>query len=536
MEKYTKEQLNAMDKEALIQLLYNTQQLLETLVKQNQELTETIALMNQRQFGRKSEKNLVTKDQITIFDMGVNEAEVTASGQIPMEPPMETVVVQEHKRAKKKGKREEDLSRYPVTIVRHDLDDAELREKFPEGYTTLPDEVYKKLEVKPATFIVKEHHITVYKGKDGSIVKGTHPKEMLSNSIASPSLVAFIMNAKYTNAVPLYRQEQELERNDIRISRQNMAHWVITAAERYLSLLWDRLKKEITSCSVVHADETPVSVVKDGREGMHKSYMWVYRNGGLQDDHPVVLYDFQLTRKKEAPGKFLDAFTGTLVTDGYQVYHSLEKDAETQFKVAGCWAHARRKFADPVKAMGMVKAKNTVAYEALGLIQYIYQRDNELKDLKSGERKRKRKSLIRPLVNDFFRWIREVQPQVSRTSETGKALIYCLNQEKYLRVFLENPEIPMDNNAAERAIRPFCVGKKNWKLIDTIHGAEASAIIYSIVETCKLNNLNIFYYISHLLTEIPKHMDDTNLDFLEDLLPWSEKLPEECKKRIAEMK
>lgn len=413
MEKYTKEQLNAMDKEALVQLLYNTQQLLETLVKQNQELTETIALMNQRQFGRKSEKNLVTKDQITIFDMGVNEAEVTASGQIPMEPSMETVVVQEHKRTKKKGKREEDLSRYPVTVVRHDLDDEELLEKFPEGYTALPDEVYKKLEVKPATFIVKEHHIAVYKGKNGKIVKGEHPKEMLSNSIASPSLVAFIMNAKYTNAVPLYRQEQELERNDIRISRQNMAHWVITAAERYLSLLWDRLKKEITSCSVVHADETPVYVVKDGREGMHKSYMWVYRNGGLQDDHPVVLYDFQLTRKKEAPGKFLDAFTGTLVTDGYQVYHSLEKDTETQFKVAGCWAHARRKFADPVKAMGMEKAKNTVAYEALGRIQYIYRQDKELKDLKPGERKRKRKSLIRPLVNNFFRWIREVQPQVS---------------------------------------------------------------------------------------------------------------------------
>ena len=128
MEKYTKEQLNAMDKEALIQLLYNTQQLLETLVKQNQELTETIELISQRQFGRKSEKNLVTKDQITIFDMGVNEAEVTASGQIPMEPSMETVVVQEHKRTKKKGKREEDISRYPVTVVRHDLDDEELRE------------------------------------------------------------------------------------------------------------------------------------------------------------------------------------------------------------------------------------------------------------------------------------------------------------------------------------------------------------------------------------------------------------------------
>ena len=151
--------------------------------------------------------------------------------------------------------------------------------------------------------------------------------------------------------------------------------------------------------------------------------------------------------------------------------------------------------------------------------------------LKPGERHRKRQVLIKPIVDDFFRWAREIKPQVSSSSATGKALNYCLNQEKHLRVFLDNPEIPLDNNAAERAIRPFCVGKKNWKLIDTVHGAEASAIIYSIVETCKLNGLNIFYYLKHVLTEMPKYMDDSNQDFIEALLPWSDELPDECRKK-----
>ena len=534
MEKYTKEQLNAMDKEALVQLLYNTQQLLETLVKQNQELTETIALMNQRQFGRKSEKNLVTKDQITIFDMGVNEAEVTASGQIPMEPSMETVVVQEHKRTKKKGKREEDLSRYPVTVVRHDLDDEELREKFPEGYTALPDEVYKKLEVKPATFIVKEHHIAVYKGKNGKIVKGEHPKEMLSNSIASPSLVAFIMNAKYTNAIPLYRIAQDFEQSDMILGRATMANWVIRCSERYLSLVYDKLREHLCKQSVIQADETTCQVTKDGREGVNKSYMFVYRTSELSGEKPVILYQYGKTRSKSNIQKFLQGFSGTLVSDAFSGYKSLDKNDEN-IRSAFCWAHARRDYADALKALkGDAKelAGETVAHKALVQIAAIYKAEEALKNVSAEERKTRRQKEVAPLVEAYFAWVHEQDPATILSEKTKDGLKYSLNQENYLKVFLEDGEVPIDNSATERAIRPFTIGRANWHIIDTIHGAQASAVIYSLVETAKANRLKVYEYLKHLLTEIPKHMDNTSLDFLEDLLPWSKNLPEECRKKI----
>lgn len=359
-----------MDKDALVTLLLTymeaSQKTIDAQTGQIRELNlkidnliEQIALLTQRNFGRKSEANLFTGDQITIYDMGINEAEATLAGIIPREPEMEEVVIKEHKRKKRKGKRDEDLAGLPVTIVNHVLDEEKLKLLFPEGYTMLPDEVYKKLEVKPAVFEVKEHHIAVYKGKNGKIVKGDHPKEAISNSIASPSVLAFVANAKYVNAIPLYRLEQEFQRNDISIARQVMSHWMIYTAEQYLSLIHYRLIDEIKKSSVIHADETPVSVVKDGREGMHNSYMWVYRNGGLNDSHHAVVYDFHKTRSKDAPAEFLKGFTGTLVTDGYQVYHSLENDAATEFEVAGCWAHYPNNIVIQEK---MLRSRSTPAF------------------------------------------------------------------------------------------------------------------------------------------------------------------------------
>ena len=391
--------------------------------------------------------------------------------------------------------------------------------------------MYKKLELIPAVFEVHEHHIAVYKGKNGKIVKAEHPKEMLNGSIATPSIVSAVIHGKYTNAVPLYRQEQEFARNDVNISRQTMANWVITSAERYISLVYDRMKEELLKSPVIHADETPVMVSKDGREGMHKNYMWVYRSGSMCKANQAVLYDYQKTRKADAPREFLADFDGKLVCDGYQVYHTLEKRDDTGFKVAGCWAHARRPFAQVYKSLGEEKAAGTVAAEALVQIQNIYHTDNGLQKLPLSQRKVRRKTLVKPLVDTFFKWCRNSAGRVPPSSETADSIKYCMNQEKYLRVFLEDPQIPLDNNLAEQAIRPFCVGKKNWKLIDTVHGAQASAILYSIVETAKANDLNIYNYFKHLLTEIPKHMDDTDLGFLDSMLPWSKKLPAECRKK-----
>ena len=530
-EKLTREQLNSLDKDILITLLLGMQDQLAQQTAAIEKLTEQIALMNTRSFSRKSEKGLTDDSQLSCFAEIFNEIESLVTEQTSMEPALEEVVVPAHKRRKAKGKLEEDLKDFPVKIVEHTLSEEELAACFPEGYKRLPDEVYKKLELIPAVFEVHEHHIAVYKGKNGNIVRADLPKEMLDHSIATPSLVSAIINSKYTNALPLYRQEQEFARNDVNISRQTMANWVMIAAERYISLLYDRMKEEIIKSSVIHADETPVMVTKDGREGMHKSYMWVYRSGSMCKANQAVLYEYQKTRKADAPGDFLKGFEGKLVCDGYQVYHTLENRTDTGFEAAGCWAHARRPFAEIVKSLGAEKASGTMAAEALMQIQAIYHADNLLLKLLPSERKKRRKLLVKPMVDGYFDWCREVQEKLAPSSETAKGIRYSLNQEKYLRVFLTDPQIPMDNNLAEQAIRPFCVGKKNWKLIDTVHGAQASAILYSIVETAKANGLNIYQYFRHLLTVIPQHMEDTTLDFLDDLLPWSKNLPEICRKK-----
>ena len=479
-DKFTREQLNNLDKDFLITMMLKMQDQISEQTVAIQNLTEQIAIMNTKTFGKKSEKLQIDADQLNFFTEIFNEAESLIDGQLSIEPSMDEVIVPAHKRRKRKGKIDEDLMDLDTKIIEHTLTDEELSGYFPEGYKRLPDEVYKKLELIPAVFEVHEHHIAVYKGKNGKIVKAEHPKEMLNGSIATPSIVSAVIHGKYTNAVPLYRQEQEFARNDVNISRQTMANWVITSAERYISLVYDRMKEELLKSPVIHADETPVMVSKDGREGMHKNYMWVYRSGSMCKANQAVLYDYQKTRKADAPREFLADFDGKLVCDGYQVYHTLEKRDDTGFKVAGCWAHARRPFAQVYKSLGEEKAAGTVAAEALVQIQNIYHTDNGLQKLPLSQRKVRRKTLVKPLVDTFFKWCRNSAGRVPPSSGTADSIKYCMNQEKYLRVFLEDPQIPLDNNLAEQAIRPFCVGKKNWKLIDTVHGAQASAILYSI--------------------------------------------------------
>lgn len=530
-EKLTREQLNRLDKDLLITLLLGMQDQIAQQSIAIEKLTEQIALMNAGTFGKKSEKLQIDENQLNFFSEILNEAESLIDGQLSIEPSMDEVLVPAHKRRKRKGKLDEDLMNFDSKVIEHTLTDEQLAEHFPEGYRRLPDEVYRKLELIPAVFEVHEHHIAVYKGKNGKIIKADHPKEMLNGSIATPSIVSAVIHGKYTNAVPLYRQEQEFARNDVNISRQTMANWVITSAERYISLVYDRIKEELLNSPVIHADETPVMVTNDGREGMHKNYMWVYRSGSMCKANQVVLYDYQKSRNAEAPHEFLSGFDGKLVCDGYQVYHTLENRKDTDFTVAGCWTHARRPFAQVYKSLSEENAAGTVAAEALVQIQNIYHTDNRLLKLPPSDRKKRRKTLVKPLVDTFFEWCRNSIERVPPSSETAKGIKYCINQEKYLRVFLEDPQIPLDNNLAEQAIRPFCVGKKNWKLIDTIHGARASAILYSIVETAKANDLNIYNYFKHLLTEIPKHMEDTDLSFLDSLLPWSKQLPAECRKK-----
>ena len=529
---YTEEQLNNVDKSFLIQLLLQQQEQLNALTKElhasnekMQLLMEQVILGKQNRFGRSSEK-MEDTSQICFREVNgtivfFNEAEAVCDLNAA-EP--EDLELKSPKQPKRKGKKEADLSGLPVRRIDHYLSAEELEAEFGvRGWKQLPDAISRKYHFVPAKVEVEEHHIGVYASKtDEHMVKADHPKTLLHGSLVSPSLGAAIINGKYVNAVPLYRLEQEFQRYGLQITRQNMANWCIRLAEEYLSILYDYLHKELYFYHVIQADETPVLVNHDGRKAGSKSWMWVYRSGHLYQKRQIVLYEYQQTRNASHPREFLKGYDGICVTDGYQVYHTLEKELE-ELTIAGCWVHCRRRFDEALKLISKSYQKESNAFLLMKQIQAIYREEGKLKDLSSDERLKQRQAVIKPLVDAFFAYLKTIN--VSKKDKFGDAVGYALNQEKYLRLFLTDGDVPIDNNASERAIRGFCIGKKNWQMIDTIHGAKSSAIIYSIVETAKANNLKPFDYVQHLLEEMPKHMDDRDCSFLENLLPWSEKLP-----------
>ena len=530
--KYTEEQLNSVDKSFLIQLLLQQQEQLEAITKElhasnekMQLLMEQVILGKQNRFGRSSEK-MEDTSQICFQEVDgtivfFNEAEAVYDLN-EREP--DELELKSPKQPKRKGKKESDLSGLTVRRIDHYLSEEELEIEFGvNGWKQLPDAISKKYHFVPARVEVEEHHIGVYASKtDEHMVKADHPKALLHGSLVSPSLGAAIINGKYVNAVPLYRLEQEFQRYGLQITRQNMANWCIRLAEEYLSILYDYLHEELYFYHVIQADETPVLVNHDGRKAGSKSWMWVYRSGHLYQDRQIVLYEYQQTRNASHPREFLKGYDGICVTDGYQVYHTLEKELE-ELTIAGCWVHCRRRFDEALKLIPKPSQKESNAFLLMKQIQAIYREEGKLNDLSSDERLKQRQAVIKPLVDAFFAYLKTIN--VSKKDKFGDTVRYALNQEKYLRVFLTDGDVPIDNNASERAIRGFCIGKKNWQMIDTIHGAKSSAIIYSIVETAKANNLKPFDYVQYLLEEIPKHMNDKDCSFLEDLLPWSEKLP-----------
>ncbi|CCZ34257.1 putative uncharacterized protein [Firmicutes bacterium CAG:646] len=535
--RYTEEQLNSVDKSFLIHLLLQQQEQLEVLTKElhasnekMQLLMEQVILGKQNRFGRSSEK-MEDRNQICFLEVDgtivfFNEAEAVCDLSAA-EP--EDLELKSPKQPKRKGKKEADLSGLPVRRIDHYLSEAELEAEFgKKGWKQLPDAISRKYHFVPAKVEVEEHHIGVYASKtDEHMVKADHPNVLLHGSLVSPSLAAAVINGKYVNAVPLYRLEQEFQRYGLQITRQNMANWCIRLGEEYLSVLYDYLHKELYSYHVIQADETPVLVNHDGRKAGSKSWMWVYRSGHLYQNRQIVLYEYQQTRNASHPREFLKGYDGICVTDGYQVYHTLEKELE-ELTIAGCWVHCRRRFDEALKLIPKSCQKESNVFLLMKQIQAIYREEGKLKDLSSDERLKQRQVVIRPLVDAFFAYLKTIK--VSKKDKFGDAVGYALNQEKYLRVFLTDGDVPIDNNASERAIRGFCIGKKNWQMIDIINGAKTSAIIYSIVETAKANNLKPFNYVQYLLEELPQHMDDRDCSFLEDLPPWSEKLPAEIRK------
>jgi len=340
--KYTEEKRNSLDKETIIQLFLSQQEQLEHIDHTLQLVLEQMADLKRHRFGRSTERH-ETDGQISFMEVDgkivfFNEAEAVTVEDTSEQPE----AVSRKRPQKKKGKREEDLADVPTVVIEHSMGEKELEDLFgKDGWKQLLDEVYRRYSFTPAKIGVEEHHVKVYAGKKTEeIVKTPNPGCLFRGSLVSPSLEAAVMNAKYVNAVPLYRQEQEFERYGLHISRQNMANWTIQCADRYLAVLYDYLHEKLYGYHVLQADETPVLVNKDSRPAGSKSYMWVCRTGRMYTDRQIVLYEYQKTRNASHPREFLKEFSGICVTDGYQVYHTIENERE-DLKIARCWSHVR---------------------------------------------------------------------------------------------------------------------------------------------------------------------------------------------------
>lgn len=537
--KYTKEQLNKFDKDLLIELFLGMQGQMEELSRQTQVLNDRMQLMMEQmvlfqknRFGRSSEK-MADSEQIRFMEVDgtivfFNEAEAVCDLDAP-EP--EDLELKAPKKKKQPGKKAADIAGLTVKRIDHYLKEEELTAEFGEnGWKQLPDAISRCYQFISASVVIEEHHIGVYSSKlDEHMIKAPHPRNLLHGSLVSPSLAAAVINGKYVNAVPLYRLEKEFERYGLAITRQNMANWMIRLGEEYLGTMYDYLHKLLYDYHVIQADETPVLVNKDGRPAGSQSYMWVYRSGFMYRDRQIILYEYQKTRNASHPREFLRDYTGICVTDGYQVYHTLEKERE-DLKIAGCWVHCRRRFNDALEVIPKAHRKESILHLIMKQIQAIYREEGKLSDFSTEDRLMQRQLVVKPLVDAFFAYLKQNEPKIPKNGKIREAFTYALNQESYLKVFLEDGDVPIDNNASERAIRGFCIGKKNWEMIDTVNGANSSAIIYGIAETAKANNLKPFNYFEYLLAEIPKHVDDKNTDFLAELLPWSDMLPENIRK------
>jgi transposase len=492
----------------------------ESLLHQNAWLMEQLKLLNRRLFGASSERlEPDARQQLSLF----HETEAL-SDQSPPEPEIDEIT---YKRPKQKGKREQDLSGLPVERIEHELPPKE--RICPECGEVMGDigvHVRRELKLRPAKIIVEEHATHTYAcnpcGKTGDhtpIVTAEAPRALISGSLASPSLVAYLMTQKYQNGLPLYRIEKGFQFDGVNISRQTMANWNITCALLYFAVLYSRLIFFLLKEPAVHGDETVHQVLREpGRAAQTKSYEWIYRTSGCAE-HPIVIYDYQETRAREHPKAFLKDFKGYLHTDGYDVYHGLPPD----ITIVGCWAHARRYWENLLKTIPPPKRAGSTASQGLTYMEKLFAFEREWKNLTPEERLENRLANSKPVSDTFFAWAGSLGALPK--SQLGQAVHYALSQREYLENVYLDGRLEFSNNRAERSVKPFVMGRKAWLFSNTPDGAKASSIIYSIVETAKENGLRPFQYIQFLLETLP----NTTTSELDALLPWSDSLPIDCR-------
>jgi transposase len=494
------------DAVVLKQMLLQYSGTIDTLTEKNEHLTVKIEhlteqnrLYRDKLFGRKSEKLRPDNDpgQPSLFD----ELEVTCK-ETP-EIPEETTVVKSHTRVR--GRRLPLPDNLPRRDVVHDLPEEEKQCACGHAMEKIGEEVSEKLHYVPATTEVERHIRLKYACKhcEGTQSEGIHPTvriappapAIIPKSFATPGLLAHILTAKFEDALPFYRQEKQFARIGVELSRTTMCRWAENVYDSAKPLL-ARMKELLRAGPLLGLDETTVQVHgENGKEDTSKSYMWVARGG--PPGKTILWFQYDPGRSGRVARDILGDYGGNVQTDGYAGYDFL--DENPAIRHAGCWAHARRKFDEAARG-----SKNSPSsMKAMGMIRKLYRVENEAHDLDADARLAQRKEKSQPITTEFFAWLEKKTLEINPASLMGKAVGYTFKQKSRLLRFLEDGDIPLDNNLVENAIRPFVVGRKNWLFSGSPDGAEASAGLYSLIETAKAADLDPYWCLRYILEKLP---------------------------------
>ncbi|WP_081562197.1 IS66 family transposase [Clostridium formicaceticum] len=510
------EELEAKDKE------------IENLKNELAYLKNQVLNKNRKIFGSSSEQ--ANTIQVSFFDEAEKDSNLKAA-----EPTIEEITYKRTKPTSNTGKKD-NLANLEKIVIEHKLDeDQQSCRDCSSDLVVIGKKSKEVLKYIPAKLYVEEHLTYSYACRSceenndkANIITTKAPKTLLHKSMTSNELLSHVINLKYQHALPLNRQESYFKMMGANLSRQTLANWVIGAAHE-LDPIYQLMKEELLKRNYIQADETVVKVLDDrGKESNKQKYMWLYKCP--DKDQPIIIYDYQKTRSGSCPKGFLSGFSKYIQTDGYAGYNKVEN-----VKRLYCLAHIRRKFHEIIVNLDEEALKSSRALIGFNYCAQLYEIEKDLKE-QHGEKEdfyerryKKRLDASKSIIEEFIDYVdKEIKDAVPK-SALGKALAYTKPLlPSFLKVFLEDGSLEIDNNSAERSIRPFVVGRSNWLFSASTKGAESSALIYSITETAKNNNLVVEKYLLYLMNNF-SNIDPQDKGSLLKLLPFSKELPESLK-------
>lgn len=494
-------------------------------------LTQAVLHASKQRFGASSEKTPQINGQCFLFGELFDETIPETNDKI--------ITIKEHKRpVRKKGDRDNLIKNLPHEVVEYALNDEDAICKVCGSKLQVIGKktVRSEMEYIPAKLLIKDYVQYAYKctecGKNDenpydSIYCSKVPAPVLTHSVASPSIVAWIMYQKYMMSVPLYRQEKDFKRMGAELKRDTMANWVIRCSEYWLKPLYDKMHAKLLQFNIIMSDETTWQVNhENGKKPSSKSYIWIHRSGAYEGP-PIILYQYTRSRSGDHAKKFLEGFHGYHVSDAYAGYEKVDDITRCL-----CFSHLRRYYLESIP-LDSKKKEIPGSGGAIGraYCDKLFRLERKWKELEPKERKKNRLIYSVPVLDAFFSWAKNVS---TNQDSLKKALGYTLNHEEYFTNFLLDGRIPLSNNLSEIAVKPVAITRKNSLFSDSPAGAEASAVIFSIINTAAANNLDAYKYLEYLFKNLPNSNFLSDASVLDQYLPWSDKVQVECKSQITE--